>query len=159
MWCWILWSPQHGNQGCRMGINYPLNDALTKPENEAVSCIAGMPHLKQLYSNSSVTARFQVRADYVVHLRICTRPSLLSILQWWKLRGRWEWGQHTYLHLMHNLWDTHNKCTYSIKESMYGHILRANCLVQSITHQCSTYQNRQSWWEPYTLSRTRVTQL
>ena len=24
MWCWILWSPHHGNQGCRMGIDYPL---------------------------------------------------------------------------------------------------------------------------------------
>jgi len=24
MWCWILWSPHHGNQRCRMGIDYPL---------------------------------------------------------------------------------------------------------------------------------------
>ena len=56
-------------------------DALTKPENGVISCIDCMPHLKQLYSKSSVTARFPVRADYIVHLRICTRLSLLSILQ------------------------------------------------------------------------------
>ena len=48
----------------------------------------------------------------------------------------WEGGgneanMHTYLHLIYYLWDTHNKCTYTIKESMHRHVLRANCIVQS----------------------------
>ena len=78
-------------------------DALTKLENVVISCIAGMPHLKQLYNKTSVSARFQVRADYVVHLRICTRLSLFFLLQVMK---NWEGGgneasMYTYLHLLH----------------------------------------------------------
>jgi len=111
-------------------------DVLTKPENWVISCVAGMPHLKQLYSKSSVTARFQVRADYIVHLRICTRPSLLSI--WW------ERGQHVYISPLDALFVRHTRETYICNQSeyVYGHILRTSCIVQSITHQCSTYQSQ-----------------
>ena len=60
-------------------------DALTK--NGVISCIAGMPHLKQNFCDS----KFQVRADYIVHLRICTRLSLFSLLQVMK---NWEGGEN-----------------------------------------------------------------
>jgi len=75
--------------------------------------------------------------------------SILQVMKNWE-GGRNEANMHTYLHLIHYLWDTHNKCTYAIKESMYGHILIANCVVQSITISAALSRARQSWWDPYT---------
>ena len=64
MWCWILWSPHHDNQRCRMAINnYPLSR--TKPENwvwlsQRTGSYHALPHLKQLYSKVLWQQGFQL---------------------------------------------------------------------------------------------------
>jgi len=134
-------------------------DALTK--NGVISCIAGMPHLKQLYNKTSVMASFKSELITLCTWEYVPGCPYFSYCKWWKTGselGGNEASMYTYLHLLHYLWDTHDKCTYVIKESMYGHILRASCVVQSITHQC-IYQSQTHLVGAIHLAEPDVTQL
>jgi len=103
--------------------NYPLSQ--TKLENwvwlsQRTGSYHALPHLKQLYSIVLWQQGFELELimsctwDYVPG-----RP-YFSIWQGTKnLEGGGnEANMHTYLQLIHYLWDAHNKFTYAIKESM-----------------------------------------
>ena len=59
-------------------------DALTKLENVVISCIAGMPHLKQLYNKTSMTASFKSELITLCTWEYVPGCPYFSYCKWWK---------------------------------------------------------------------------
>jgi len=123
MWCWILWSPHHDNQRCRMD-NYPLS--WTKPENwvwlsQRTGWYHALPHLKQLYSTVLWQQGFELELIMSCAWEIlCTRPSLLfHIASDEKLGGRWEWGQQAHISPLDILFVRHTQQVYIHNQREY----------------------------------------